>query len=152
MIGLSQLNKHPASQLAMQHLKALGQWPDPTKLHLLQLTLDWLHSPHEKTFPFSAYLPELTQEAASLLTRESQAWVASLFVPNPDEMEEHFQANDHPGTTWPILSENLDELAAELRRSPSPDEAGRRLAENLYQGLRQSLLNFGHPSGSTLDQ
>ena len=152
MIGLEQLNSHPASQVALQALQTMGQPVDKRQLYLIQMASDWINSEEENpamAFPWPGFLPDLRDEAAHLATLDSVAWVASLFVPNLDEMEEQFQANDHPGTTWPILKEQLDELNSQLRQSQNPNEVGRQLAENLYQNLRDSLVGFGHPNGST---
>lgn len=151
MIGVELVNRQPVSQRAKAAIERMREPVEIRQPHLLQLALTWIHqqaeSPRTSPFPWAKYLPELQQEASRLLTLESKAWVASLFAPNRDEMEEKLQEHDdRPEMAWPILKEQLDHLEAETQGAENPSEFASLLAENLYINLREVIPGFGHPN------
>ena len=130
MIGLSQINSHPASQYAARCLARLGAGVDPSRPLLLQLLLAWLERLPADAHDRNPGLDRLQQLAVDLLSRPAPLAVAMLTADAPTYQEQP--------DSWPALSGLLDSLLADLRQAKTIRDAGADLAENL--SLNQAAL------------
>lgn len=150
MIGPELVNRQPVSQLAASALRRFGVDAIPyPELYLVRLVLHWAINETEharQTFPWSKYLPELTEKLYELQKNPASGWVASLFLPDRDQLNKDLEANKaNPSQTWPILKTQLEAMASQLSAVENPNELANHLAENLYLNLHQANPDFGHP-------
>jgi hypothetical protein len=78
-------------------------------------------------------------ERAYTLWSEPPDWVASLFLGDQETFENELE--ERPGEKPAVLEENLAVLRREVKEAG--DDAGKLLAENLYNSLQHHYPGFG---------
>ena len=143
------LSKHPASKLAAACLEKLRRPPSTAATPLLRLAIYYLDSLQPEDFHgANHHLLDLREEAHRLAAQADQTSVASLFLPDQGQFREDLREVPQ-NQEWPILSEHLDLLEAEMRQESSIDGAARLLAENLHNSLQHLSPNFGRQAQSS---